>query len=398
MKNGYFKNNTIKKIFKDIYNKWFTNNDIKELYISALSPFFKDKSYIIKNELYNILATETLWLIRLKKHKKEYNLIHWLLNQFNSDSKKNNLINNYLKFLELREWVIINYYTILNTQKSIDELNDMPLYDSFKLIFDLIWDSIEWILKPYFFILYLLEDWNENTILNDIKKIDLWRIIDKLENNTLLKPFLYKLNYNNESIKLSQLRNIWGHKKYEVLETEKIIKCIYWKSNPTTIIFKLEDLIKIWKELSSFYQSLHLSILFFYFLNNKKLSSKYNNIKLNDIRIDSKFDTLTSKLWSQWFEIIKYNISKEESFLELKDISNLKNIQKRAIHSSQFLYHLYLLNKSKILKINFIPNNKDKISFSFNVKWSICKKIYDWEKSINYLAKKFDFEKFDSNV
>jgi hypothetical protein len=56
------------------------------------------------------------------------------------------------------------------------------------------------------------------------------------------------------------------------------------------------------------------------------------------------------------------------SFLEVKDISNNKNKIEREGHCSQFLYHLYKLKKSEFIKIDFIPNYKDKISISFSVK------------------------------
>jgi len=94
-------------------------------------------------------------------------------------------------------------------------------------------------------------------------------------------------------------------------------------------------------------------------LNDVQLQvSKIDKSSIN-IREEAKLLDFYSSIGSQGFKIIDLEVCEDNSILKLQDMQSYSDFSKRGIHTSQFLYNLWIYSNSSRLVIEYhLPNGE----------------------------------------
>jgi len=156
-----------------------------------------------------------------------------------------------------------------------------------------------------------------------------------------------------QGIRLSQWRNIAQHLSAHVEGTEFI--CKYGKPEKEIRLTRTE-LYQITKHMIYFFSGLKLANTFFTVDHMTELVAV--GLTPESMRKRDEMDILNIVygLLSQGFEVVDFQTDEKESRLVVRDMTSL-DPDKRKIHSSQFVYLLWLYTKSRIVSVEYLEQN-----------------------------------------
>lgn len=334
------------------YDFGLTPEDIKLSIIDSFSPYFVNQKNL---EKYAISDLTTNWLAYLsvyKEYPESLVLIDKILLLFNG-AKEQNLnatIEAYVQWMPEIIQSISRFWSLHNNQKKLDNL---CLEDFVEESLDMIGKTIEGLSKPFIKLIFHLNRIKRNKPYNfsEIDKKDLGVVIDELINTTELLELLI---IQPHEIRLNQWRNIAYHHNSKIINNELFLN--YTKSGDVCE-FKTsrEEVSEILKKILLTFKLLRISETIFGFDNLEKVHVEIEKIDKNliSIREDARLLNFYSGIESQGFKIIELTTSKELSTLKIQDLEPYGEFDKRAIHSSQFLYKLWTLTESHELVIDY---------------------------------------------
>lgn len=339
------------------YEFGYTPEDVKYEIIDSFSQYFQNQRNLKKYSISHLINNWLSYILLLRNNPESIEKVDSFLSFFNEAKRINSkdTIDAFSFWLPEISQSIIRYWSLYNTQGKLDKLG----IEDFSIeILNMIGVSIEGILKPFLKLLLVLNRIQRQKTydLNDVNSKDLGVIIDELINTSKINDFLI---INPNSIRLNQWRNIAYHHNSQIIDGE--IFCSY-KKEGNYIEFKVskDDLEKVLKHILLFFKLVRISETIFCFDNlneiqkaAKRLGSKFN------IREESKLLDFYSPITSQGFKVIDIIVSEEVALLKLKDMQEYPDFQKRAIHSSQFLYNLWEYTNSKKLVIEYYILNDE---------------------------------------
>lgn len=366
-------------LYSEMYKYGLDSEDIKMMIVEELRPYFDDENHLYKIAL-DFLLEDFINYSKSKTYSKFHDQIRIGTKLLNDNWKENQklLKESLSRWCDQIEEANYNFWIIYELDRN---RSNYSLEAYLKLTMDQINDIIETLIKPYiYFILEVLlietnspKDVSQQSLGNCVQQI-----ISKSKLNKLFNHRFENIN-GEKTINLSQLRNIAAHKNYEV--NNKSIY-LYRKNsrNITEEIYNLdrEQMQSLLKDV--YYTFVTLKIIYTFFILNNIHEVKYiveESVKLRPEQIELKLKT---EIHSQGFEINTFEISKEISRIIIKDLN--KYSDRRAIHSSQFLYQLWKVNKSEMNIIQY--NDECNIPrYEFKIEGDICADIE--EGNISYL-------------
>ncbi|MEO8255115.1 MAG: hypothetical protein ABI554_12095 [Flavobacterium sp.] len=347
-----FENRNPMSIF---YEFGYDPADVKLEIIDSFSGYFQNKKNLKKHAVSHLINNWFSFVLLQGENPESVEKVDLFVSIFN-DAKKINpqeTIDAYAFWLPEISQSIIRYWSLYNTQNN---LKNLCIEDFAIETLNMIGVSIEGILKPFFKLILALSRIQKRKTydLNDINLKDLGVIIDELINTSKLNDLLI---INPNSVRLNQWRNIAYHHNSQIIDGE--IFCSY-KKNGSYFEFKVSknDLEKTLKHILLIFKLVRISETIFCFDNlneiqkaTKRLGSRFN------IREESKLLDFYSPLTAQGFKVVDLIISDEVALLKLQDMQDYPDFQKRAIHSSQFLYNLWEYANSKKLIVEYFIFN-----------------------------------------
>lgn len=334
------------------YDFGLTPEDIKLSILESFSPYFINQENLEKYAISDLTST---WLAYLSVHKEYPDslvLIDKILSLFNG-AKKQNLnatIEAYAQWMPEVTQSISRFWSLHNNQKKLDNL---CLEDFVEESLYMIGKTIEGVSKPFIKLLLNLNRIKRNKSYSflEINEKDLGVAIDELISTTELSELFI---IQPHEIRLNQWRNIAYHHNSKIINNELIFS--YTKGGDICE-FKTsrEEVSKILKRVVLIFKLLRVSETIFGFDNLDKVHIEIEKIDKNliSIREDARLLNFYSEIESQGFKVIKLTTSKELSILKLQDLEPYGEFDKRAIHSSQFLYILWAFTESQKLVIEY---------------------------------------------
>lgn len=197
-----------------------------------------------------------------------------------------------------------------------------------------------------------------------------------------------------DNIKISDWRNIAAHHDY-VFRNGQVV-CEYGPvGKRQTISLNREELFEKVKQCTRTLEVLNLAHKFFTFDNLDIISEKQPKMK-SDARGEIGFLMFASSITSQGFEIVNIDYEKDkEAVLTVRDLTQEDPI-KRGIHSSQFVYPLWVESESKKMTVKY-QTNKKMLFLTASINDEVCKKILTGEKKFEYLAEKIELIKNENS-
>lgn len=355
-------------------------DEIKEQIVEVLNPLFVNSNNLEKYAI-EYLVTDWINYLKLMNTDIEYEEnIKQIVTILNQDIQ-NSIDKTVEWFVEINK--VTDYYWSFKNL----EINkkDLDLYDFSTECLKNIGQVIEGLqkvfIKWYFHIFSNIN--GKNYTYDEVNKKDLGVILDYLiAKNQLLNILII----SPQNIRLNQWRNIAYHHKSEVID-EKVI-CKY-KNQGNEISFEInrDELFSVLEKTYSTYIIFKTAYSLFFFDNLDEIRSK-NTENYNPRNHVFTYD-LYSKINSQGFEVKEIITDKDNSTMILIDkVSNNFDIE-RAIHSSQFLYKLWILTKKETLTIEYWI--KDKLFFVSSTNAIICIEAGKSGNIFKYLAEKVEF-------
>jgi len=335
---------------KILYEFGITSEEIKEFIIEQFFDYFENKERLEKNTIGNLTTT---WFSFLSIQRDfEYSLIYisHILGIYNS-AKRNNpkeTFNAYAKWLPDFSQSITRFWTVYFGQKKIEELSDE---DYLAELVQLIGQSIEGIAKPFLQFTLCLNriKRKKNADISQIKNKDLGVIIDELINTSELNNALI---FNN--IRLNQWRNIAYHHNTKIVGGKMYY---YLKRNNIIEDFEIsrDELKLIARSILNIFKLIRIAETIFFVDNQAEIQKEINNSDTTEINLrkDAELLNLYNSINSQGFNIANLEYDETQAIMQLFDLERYSDIIKKAIHSSQFLYNLWVLTGSKTLKIDY---------------------------------------------
>lgn len=359
----------IKNVIIENFNPYFENKEIlKKFSIDFLVPEFIN-FLKIKNEKWLFIIFEKYYeILRKAKNVSEKNcyksISYWYPNILDSDFK---------------------FWSIFNLQFDKNLLPDAEkVFDCFRNIGDI----IEGLTKPYLNNLLSQIEIINNIILSfqEIEAFDLGKIVNRL----ILKsefPELFVPPLLN--IKINQWRNIAYHHSFKIVN-DGIILCYGRGKNKKEMLVSHNDILEIARNVFNCLK-VHKLAYNIFFVDNIEDIKEYLSNEGYDPRFEGILINIASAIVSQGFEIVNLEKNVIEAKLIVKDLTDLDLI-KRASHSSQFLYSLWLMTKSKKLIIEY--RQKDGIpKFIFKINSDVCEKVNKGEIEFPDIAAQMDIIK-----
>lgn len=370
------------------FQKGIKPEHIKEAILRSLIPYFKNKERL-KSIAMNQLVAGWINFELFKRNQWYFDKFEKCLDLFNQTLKinSNSCINAVVDWLPEISQCVTRYWSFKNLEvdKNKLELNEF-LEENLKNI----GQFLEGIIKTYLKLLLHVNriKQNKQVILSNIQSMDLGRIVNELINTTNF-PDLFKPEPWN--IRLNQWRNIAYHHLAKV-ENDRI-KC-WFKKESKTFSFYLErnELFEVTKSILNVYNTFK-NVDFIFVFDNLDLIQ--NNVKnrsvFYSIRDESVLIELYSIINAQGFKIIDLNVNKKEAKLVIQELLDDQDINKRTIHSHQFLYSLWLYSNSEEVIIEY-RLKEGTPHFESRTKKEVCEKIQIGEEKFEYLANKFEFK------
>ncbi|MBZ0099143.1 MAG: hypothetical protein K8F30_08670 [Taibaiella sp.] len=365
----------------------YSPEQIKEFIITRLSPFIHDRNLIKKNAIDHLVSTWVLFE-KISLSSKLSNGLKEIANSCDLQTtvQKELASELYVKHMSTLDDSTNKYWsTLLTERKNRDQEN---LIDFAVNIFSIIGHQIEFTIKPYLQLYICVSRIQKNNFTN-IESV-FHDSLGKLTNEfNLLTPYLLTI----ENVPINHWRNIAYHNDYRI--NNEVIECFYGHTKSKQIILNKNKLHAIAKEINLIGSTLKVMEAIFIFNNLDYIQQQTTKSKLvgPTLRKESQILDFYAKLSTQGFRVVSLTIADNETILTIEDITNPRSIdiiRKRKIHSSQFLFQLWIISHAKLLKINYKIYNRE-ISFYSTVNSDVCKRIYDGNEDISYLAKKATF-------
>lgn len=325
-------------------------NDIKGSIIESFSDYFENKENLESNAVSDLVNNWLAYLTVNRDFPDSITYISSILKICNDAKKVNEseAINSYINWYPQISQSISRFWSINNNQFAPKETSDE---DFFEESLKMIGQTIEGLSKPFLKLLLQLNRIKRKKPYDfvDLQNKDLGVVIDELINTSDLNELLV---FN--SIRLNQWRNIAYHHNSKIVN-EKLI-CWYKKDNQNIeISLDRTDVHNLLDKIVLTFKLLRISETIFCFDNIQKIqqASDFVNDDNINIRQESKLLDLYSTIGSQGFKVLDITFNKSEAYLKLKDLQDYSYFQKRAIHSTQFLYHLWLFSGSTKLVVEY---------------------------------------------
>jgi hypothetical protein len=347
----------------------YSPDEVKETIVGLFDPYFDNKD-ILKKLAIPLLVPDSVQLLHLKKRSKLFfKMFEKCIFMYHLAKNKNPQAS----FKVCAFWQpeinqsLSNYWSIwyLERDKASLEIDEF-LHESLRNIGEI----IESLIKPFLKVLLCQAMIIEGSVytLVEINSLDLGKIIEKLIKKTKLTRLFEPPPQN---IKLNQWRNIAYHHQAKI-ENNKII--LWYGKASKKKFFKLSKikLLKVVHTISIIFSAIKLAHAI-YVVDNSEEISKYSSPA--KIREEALFLDFISALSSQGFEVIHYSRNPKKAKIIVKDVTNL-NPNERRIHSSQFLFPLWKITRSKKVIVEYREKN-GKINFMSSTNSIDCQKIYN---------------------
>jgi hypothetical protein len=377
------------------YEFGMSPDELKSEIIECFSNYFQNKQRLKTHSTTDLVNNWLSFLLVQNDFPESIKNIDVILQIFN-DSKNRNLektIEAYNSWLPEISQGISRFWTLYNNQTDIKSL---CIEDYLEESLRMIGQTIEGISKPFIKLIFHLNriKRNKQSDFSKIQSIDLGDIIDELISTTDLDDLLI---ISSHSIRLNQWRNIAYHHNSKIIDG-KII-CWYKKGgiNEEFQISKDELFETLTKVLLTF-KLIRISETVFCFDNINEIQELRNSIEKEplNIRDEAKLLDFKSSLSLQGFKIKKLKTKNNSSVLKLIDMQEYGNFQKRAIHSSQFLYNLWLHTNSKKLTVEYYVFHGDKFLVS-EIDSTVFANHTDGDLKLSELLKDINFSFISTN-
>ncbi len=355
--------------------------DIKTAVVETLEPFFQNKGILEKLAIEHLIP-DAITLSRLEGDEFFFAMFSKCLNTYRSAKATDTAT--CFKSIALLEPQIANsqtkFWSVMNLE--VDK-STLGLEEFLHECLRNIGDFIENLAKPYLKQLLVQVRIERQTEATDVDLLDLGNIINELIEKTDYSELFCPKPWN---IRLNQWRNISYHGTAKVVKDE--IVC--WYGGPTKLTevrFSRVEMLQAVKTVYTILITLKLAYSIFVIDNLKEISKLAS---FSNGRAETDFISFASGLASQGFEIVNYNESKEETSLVVQDKTKL-DVNQRRIHTTQFLYMIWELSKSKVVSVEYrendgTPNLRTKVS------GAVCEKVSNGELDFLDIARNFAAE------
>jgi len=345
------------------YEFGFSPDDIKSSIVETFSDYFQNQRNLQKYAISDLVDN---WLAHLTVYRDDPNAlksIDLILKIFNEAKQVNQdeSIKSYVFWYPDIYQSISRFWSLYNSQAKLDEL---CLEDFLAESLRAIGQTIEGILKPFLKLLLQLNRIRRHKAYNstDIQSKDLGVVIDELISTTELADLLI---ITPGSIRLNQWRNIAYHHNSKVINNEIIC---WYKKDGSNLDFKISrsDLLLTLKNIVLSFKIVRISETIICFDNFDEIQKliTYNIDNQINIREEAKLLSFYTPLNSQGFEILDLQFDKSTAVLKLRDLQEYLDFSKRAIHSSQFVYNLWVYTDSNKLIVEYYTFNGNKFLIS----------------------------------
>lgn len=362
---------------------------IKEAIVRSLKPYFRNKAVFdgVMDQMVGGWVNFELF----KRENWHFDKFEKCLNLFNNALKENEqkCISAIVVWLPEITQCISRFWSFLNLEIDKKELEiDEYLEENLKNI----GQFLEGIVKTYLKLVVQVNRIRLNipVNLNKIKLMGLGVLIDELINKTDFPELFQPAPWN---LRLNQWRNIAYHHS-AIVENGKI-KCWYKKKNQTVIFYlSREELLEVTRSIVNIY-NVFKNIEFIFVFDNLKEIQKEVSIRNLDYRIrdEGVFIELYASITAQGFKIIEMSTDGDVAKLIVQELLNDQDICQRAIHTSQFLYSLWVYSNLEKIVIEYRLKNGSPC-FESSTSNKICEKIARGKEELTYLAKNFEFKKY----
>lgn len=341
------------------YDFGLTPDDIKVSIIDSFAPYFSNQDNLKKYAISDLTSNWLAYLSVYKEDPDSLKLIDNILDVFNGAKEKNKIlaIKSYAQWMPEITQSISRFWSLHNNQK---KLHQLCIEDFVEESLHVIGQTIEGLSKSFFKLILQLNKIkrNEHFDIAVIKQKDLGVVIDELINTSELSELLILQPHD---IRLNQWRNIAYHHNSKIVNNE--IFCSFNKSGEV-FEFKItrQELSEILKRILLIFKLMRISETIFGFDNLERVQSEISKLDKTSINIreDAKLLDFYSGIESQGFKIVELKTSEKKSTLILKDLEPYGDFTRRAIHSSQFLYSLWLFTESEYLQVEYHLFNGEK--------------------------------------
>ncbi|WP_303917897.1 hypothetical protein [Draconibacterium sediminis] len=379
-----------------LYDFGLTPDDIKASIIHSFSPYFTNQDNLQKHAISDLTSNWLAYLSVYKEYPEDLKFIDSLLLIFNEAKNQSidKTIESYAQWMPEFTQSLSRFWSLHNNQM---KLNSLGIEDFLAETMHMIGQTIEGLSKSFIKLILQLNRIrrNKDYSFSEIKGKDLGVAIDELINTSDLSDLLI-LQPND--IRLNQWRNIAYHHNTKIVDKEII--CWYNKSGET-LEFNISrfQLTQVLKRVLLIFKLIRISETVFAFDNLDKVKLELNKIdnKYINIRDDARVLDVYSLLESQGFKTVELTTSDRKSKLVVQDLEPYGDFTKRAIHSSQFLYELWLYSESEHLTVEyrlfngtkFLTSEIDNINF---VKANKTTELSELLKNVKFIPHVIDYQ------
>lgn len=374
--------------FEMLYENGISPDDLKNSIINTYRPYFNNQERLNEYAI-DWLVSGWVNFSKLKQNEWCLNNFEKCLSMFNAAKNANES-----ECLEaVAEWVpelhkaVTKFWSFKNLSM---DLEDLELLDFSEESFKIIGQFLEGIIKSYLRLIVHLGRLARGKPSNraDIIKLDLGGLVDELISTTNFPELFQPLPWN---IRINQWRNIAYHHNSEV--KGDTIYCWYGKEpNISHLSLTREDLSLLLRCIVNIYNTIKNAEIVFIFDNLIEYQEACQRIGIGDLPIRSEVTQLElfSGISSQGYKVVDFSFSSDASKLILNDLID-GDVKKRAIHSSQFLYQLWLHTKSINVVVEYREYGGSTYLISSTTD-SVCEQICEGVEDIGYMASKVKFE------
>lgn len=381
-------------VFKKLYEDGGTQKEIKKQIVTTLQPFFSNRE--ILNEIaINILVPDYINLNRLREKYTDIDKDIKVILSTYSDALSTNSELVYKTISELVPEIVETgnkFWSFVHLER---DKSDMELYEFAKESFENIEDIIEGIMKAQ-----IIEHIAINRIirkkpfeLSKIKSTKLGVLIQELIQQS---PYPKLFMTQPDGIKLSDWRNIAAHKSYQV-QTDSVHCRFGSGTNETSFYLSREELFNRVNQIVRMLEVLNLSHKFFGFDNIYKIQPRQETDQNTTAGRDEIWLLIfISSICSQGFEVLKFNYEADgKALMVVKDLTE-QDPQMRGIHTSQFIYQIWLETRAREISIEYMLRD-GQLYLRSSSNSEVCEKIYKNSRPFEYLGEKVVFEIFETS-
>lgn len=335
------------------------SSDIKEFIINAFQPYFQNLNNLEESSIDYMVGTWLSFLTIKIKTPTSLQYIDSILEIFNGAKESNSeeALKAYIYWQPEMSQSISRFWSLYNSQVKYREL---CIEDFSEYCLRLIGQTIEGLSKPFIKLLLQLNRIKNNKPydVSEIEKKDLGVAIDEIINTSDLKDILVTQPHG---IRFNQWRNIAYHHNTKIINGQIICWCKKGGLHFEFIITK-DELMGVVEQTLLFFKLIRISETIFSLDNLKELclNSKEFEGDGNNLRQEGKLLELYSAISSQGFKVIDLKIADDNAIMKLKDMQDYSEFLKRGIHTSQFLYNLWVFSNASVLEIEYYLNDGEK--------------------------------------